>query len=353
MFRFEAPYMFLLLLLPLLLWKLPWLRRRHASIAFSSVKKAAASGRSLRQKIQWLPAVMRWLAVVLLVFALARPQAGLEHVQEVTEGIAIEMVLDRSSSMAYEMDFEDAVVSRLNVAKTIFKRFVFGDGDKLEGRSSDIVGMVAFARYSDTICPMTLTHSVLEDFLKSVNVVDDAAEDGTAIGDAIALGAARLRTVEEVLARQNDTSSDNYRISSKVLILLTDGENNCGKRTVLEAGELAKKWGIKLYVIAMGGEVYVQTSGLFGTRTIKTQTGRANTAELKKAAEESGGFFREASNGKALQQVYAEIDRLERSHVEAAKYVDYKELFTPFALFAIVLLFVEQLLSATVFRRLP
>ena len=353
MLRLESPWMLLLLVLPLMLYMLRR-RARCAAVGFSSVRNARQAGKSLRQRLLWMPSALRWTAYLLLVVALARPQAGRERVQETSQGVAIEMVIDRSSSMSLEMEFDGKLRDRLDSAKEVFRRFVFGYGSRLKGRNNDLVGMVAFARYSDTICPLTLTHSVIKPFLDTVKIADDREEDGTAIGDAVALAAARLHTVEETLASQTGKDKGRYKIQSKVMILLTDGENNCGKRSVLQAGELVRKWGIRLYVIALGGaDAYQTVDTPFGKRSQRVMLQPIDTRDLEKIAADSGGFFRLATDSTALQRVYEEIDRMERSEVESMRFVDYRELFLPFALAALALLALEQLLVCTYFRRLP
>ncbi|MBR0459840.1 MAG: VWA domain-containing protein [Victivallales bacterium] len=354
MFRFETPFALLLALLPVLhlLWQ-RWHRARRAAVGFSSTANVRRAGKSWRQRLLWLPGTLRWLAIALLAVALARPQSGREDIREVTQGIAIEMVLDRSGSMGLCLDFEGRMQDRLETAKTIFSRFVFGDGKTLQGRTGDLVGMVAFARYSDTVCPLTLSHSVLKPFLKTVALAEED-EDGTAIGDAVALAAARLHTVEETLAKQNRKEPASYQIKSKVMILLTDGQNNWGRRTVAQARELAKQWGVRIYVIAFaGGDVYQSVRTPWGIQHRRVYEREMDTTEIRRLAEETGGLYRAAKDARSLQAVYEEIDSLERSEVESTHFVDYSELYAPFALAAFLVLALEQLLVCTILRRLP
>ncbi len=355
MLRFESPLMALLALIPLVLWLVRRrMRLRKAAVGFSSVRNVSRLKRSLRQRLLWVPMALRWTGCALLIIALMRPQAGHEQVQEISQGVAIEMVLDRSGSMQLEMDFEGKLRNRLDCAKEVFRRFVFGHGSSLKGRGNDLIGMVAFARYADTVCPLTLTHNVIKPFLDTVKLADTQAEDGTAIGDAVALAAARLHTVEETLAKQNNKETKAYKIKSKVMILLTDGENNCGRRNVLQGGEIAKKWGIRLYVIALtSDDVYQTVKTPFGNVSRRVMAQRIDTRELEKIAEDTGGFFRSAGDTRALQRVYEEIDSMERSEVESTRFVDYKELFAPFVLWGFAILALEQLLCCTYFRRLP
>ncbi|MBQ6472500.1 MAG: VWA domain-containing protein [Victivallales bacterium] len=356
MFRFESPYAFLLLLIPLavLAWR-RWRRvRQTAALTYSSVSGIQRVGRSFRQRTAWAPTALRTISVILLVVALARPQTGRERVEEASQGVAIEMVLDRSGSMQLEMEFEGTMRERLEAAKEVFRRFVFGHGKQLQGRRSDLVGMIAFARHADTVCPLTLAHGVLRPFLDTVQTAATREEDGTAIGDAVALAAARLHTVEETLALQTRKGKDTYDIRSKVMILLTDGENNCGRRTVRQAGELAAQWGIRIYVVLVGGgEAYQVIQTPFGKQRRRVMTQEVDSRDLRHIAETTGGFFRQAQDARTLESVYAEIDQMERSSVETLRFTDYREMYLPFALTAFVLLLLEILLRCTLYRRLP
>jgi len=351
--QFEAPYAFLILLvIPLMIW-MRSRRGKSGTVSFSSTDNAGKVGRSVRQQLAFVPLALRIVALILLAVALARPQEGKERIRDISKGIAIEMVVDRSSSMGQEMEYDGLRSNRLGVVKSVFEKFVAGNRHDLPGRPSDLIGMIAFARYPDTICPLSLAHGALSEFLGTVRLADRQNEDGTAIGDALALAAARLKTAEQTLARQAAQGSGKYEIKSKIIILLTDGENNAGKRDPLQAAKLAAKWGIKIYTIGVGGGdgmASIQTPlGIF-----KMPTGsRVQTELLERIAKETGGVFRMADDGKALQSVYREIDRLERTDIESMRYMDYKEFFVPFALAGLILLCIEVLLSCTVFRRIP
>ncbi len=350
MLRFESPWMLLLLALVALALFLGRRRRSRASLRFSSTALIREAGVSLRQRLMGLPVVLRVLAMLLLALALARPQMGTEKIRDVSRGIAIEMVVDRSSSMSAELRYRGRQQTRLDIAKEIFEQFVKGDGSKLSGRPADLIGMITFARYADTICPLTLAHGALSAFLPTVKLVDQESEDGTAIGDAVALAAARLQTAEETLARQLGEQHD-YEIKSKIIILLTDGENNAGDRTVEEAAKVAAEWGIKIYAIGVGGS---------GTRTVRTPLGNwsvpgrgVDEDALKTLAETTGGLYRVADDAETLRAVYEEIDELEKSEIESTRFVDYREFFPPFLLAGLGLLVFEIVLSGTAFRRLP
>ncbi len=372
--RFEFPWAFLMVPLLLLIVWLSLRKRPGVGITFSSVRTAAAAGMTTRTRLSRLPLIVRALAVVLLIVGLARPQQGREEVRDVSEGIAIEMVVDRSGSMGQELTYEGAQLSRLEVVKKIFKAFVLGNGRDLQGRPSDLIGMVAFARYADTVCPLTLSHGALDRFIESIQLVTRKNEDGTAIGDGLALAAARLKTAEESLKSPHGQSpshstqgpspgdvvpvssrgtSKDYRIKSKIVILLTDGQNNAGKRSPIEAARLAKEWGIKVYAIGIGGrESFMTIKTPLGDYKVPGGPG-VDEATLKGIADETGGAFYLAESAEKLHEIYREIDKLERTEIESVRHIDYAERFAPFLLAALALLILEQVLTSTVFRRVP
>ena len=214
------------------------------------------------------------------------------------------------------------------------------------------IGMIVFARYPDTICPLTLAHGALPEFLKSVHLVKSREEDGTAIGDAVALAAARLKKAEDTLKEENN-GKDKYKIKSKVIVLLSDGENNSGKRTPMQAAELAKEWGIKIYTIAIGGgEAVTSIQTPFGTYKVPLGQ-QVDTSSLKAIARETGGFFGEADNTRALIDIYKKIDSMEKSEIESIRFVDYRESFLWLAVAGFLLIICEVILRNTVFRRIP
>lgn len=329
---FQNPLAFLLLLgIPLVFFiRYKQNKRTHTGIPFPSVSFASGMPVSFRQRIGFVKPLLLILAMVFLVTALARPRYGMEEVKVVNKGIAIEMVVDRSGSMGAEIRYEGKNITRLDAVKLVFSNFVLGNGKDLEGRSNDLVGLISFARYADTVYPLSLSHTTINNFLKNVSLVKDRNEDGTAIGDSLALGAARLKTVEDELLKLEN--KDNYIIKSKIIILLTDGQNNWGKLTPFQAAELASDWGVKIYAIGIGGE---------------------DIATLTRVADITGGKYFSAENVQGLISIYEEIDRLEKSEIESVKYMDYKEAFTPFAISALFLIFLYIILSATLLRRIP
>ncbi len=242
---FYSPWYFLLLLLiPLLAWRL-FAPRRRSAIRFSSLKLAQQMTPTLRQRLTWLPAALTLAAITLIILAVARPREGREQTVAESEGIAIEMVVDRSGSMqAMDFQVDGEHVDRLTAIKKVAGEFVMGSEKKtLDGRFSDLVGLITFAGYADGETPPTLDHAFLVSQLNNARIVTNRSEDGTAIGDAISLAVEKLNALD---ARQKQ------KVQSKVVILLTDGENNAGQLEPVQAAELAATMGIKVYTIGVG-----------------------------------------------------------------------------------------------------
>ena len=194
---FYSPWaLILLLVLPVMAYLM--LRRKGtAAVRFPSLVDMKSCLVSWRIRLRPLLTIARLLCVALLIVALARPRKGTVLSEISTEGVAIEAVVDHSGSMQTEMDYYGDKLNRLEVVKRVLSDFIEGDKKDLKGRSSDLVGLISFARYADTKCPLVHSHNVLLEFLKKTEIVKIRSEDGTAIGDAIALGAARLQKAEE------------------------------------------------------------------------------------------------------------------------------------------------------------
>jgi len=344
--RLASPWLLLFALLLPAVWLMLG-RRRPPALRYSATTGISGLSRSLRHRLSRLPHLLRCAALACLVVALARPQQGTEIIRPATKGVAIEMLVDRSGSMQSPMDFDGRQATRLDAVKRVFNEFVSG-GRGLPGRPNDLIGMVAFARYPETVCPLTLAHDVLPQLLRRLGPPTRKDEDGTAIGDGIALAAARLKSAEQALARQNGTRQ--YDIKSKVIVLRADGQNNTGRRTPLAAAALASRWGIKIYTIGIGGE----RRGLLPDpmRLFFDQEG-VDKGMLQAVAERTGGFFRMAEDAEALREIYREIDRQEQSEFEAVRSVNYRELFGAWALAALLLLCAETAVGSTLLRRAP
>ena len=298
--------------------------------------------------------MLQFAAAAATIFALARPQAEVVESSPERDGIAIEMLVDISSSMDMRMDYRGEESTRLEVAKEVLEQFVAGDGGELPGRDDDLIGIITFARYADTICPLTLGHEAVVYLAQELSINDRPNEDGTAYGDATALASARLRTLEESLWSQADAAGTDLReVKSKVIVLLTDGENNCGRHLPLESAALAKEWGIRIYTISLTDPPRM--------RRVETENGPLEVAEGRSSAERvlermatvTGGVFRTAHDFDSLQAVYAEIDRLERSEMRTTVKRVVAERYQRFALSGLGLLAAGTLLGATWLRRAP
>jgi len=361
---FYSPWaLILLLVLPVMAYLM--LRRKGtAAVRFPSLVDMKSCLVSWRIRCRPLLTIARLVCVALLIVALARPRKGTVLSEISTEGVAIETVVDHSGSMQTEMDYYGDNLNRLEVVKNVLSDFIEGDKKDLKGRSSDLIGLISFARYADTKCPLVHSHNVLLEFLKKTEIVTIRSEDGTAIGDAIALGAARLQKAEEEIQQRkqqlassgekiSDADESGFKIKSKVMILLTDGINNAGQYDPLEAAELAKKWGIKIYTIGIGSsQAYTTIQTPLGT--YKMPTGQELDEGLLKAiAERTGAFYGRADDAKALRNIVEKIDELEKTEVRSVQYTQFAERFGPWTLTALLVLAAEMLASCTVFRKIP
>jgi Ca-activated chloride channel family protein len=354
--NFHSPMVLVLLAgLPLLAY-LCYRRKGSAAVRFSSVGVLRECGGFWRVRFRRLLWVVRFGCLAVLIIALARPQEGTTLSSRSTEGVAMEIVVDRSGSMQEKMVYDGEKLNRLEVSKLVLKDFI-GGGDGFEGRAADMIGLVTFARYADTICPLVQGHTVLLEFLDKTELVTIRSEDGTAIGDAIARAAARLKTAEDEIVDRNkrlrvggelagEGVQDKFTIKSKVIILLTDGQNNHGANP-LEAAALAKEWGIKIYTI--GIESVTSREGLFGM----LRGGGVDERLLRAIAENTGGFYGRAGSGGDLKKIYKEIDKLEKSEIKSVEYVEYAEQFGSWALAGLCLLGFEMFAGCTVFRKIP
>lgn len=357
-----SPWALLLLLLLPPLGYVMLRKKRAAAVKFPSLADMRTCPVSWRLRARPLLVVARLLCLALLIVALARPRKGTVLSEISTEGVAIEAVVDRSGSMQAEMDYFGQEMNRLEVVKAVFKDFVEGDQKGLPGRSSDLVGLITFAKYADTVCPLVLSHNVLLEFLKKTELVRLRSEDGTAIGDAIALAAARLKTAEEEiqrrtarlgLAEQDNAEQAGFKIKSKAIILLTDGRNNMGQYDPLEAAELAQEWGIKIYTIGIGSaQAFTTVQTVLGTYKVPTHQD-LDEELLKTIAERTGGFYGRADDAQMLRNIVKKIDELEKTEVKSVQYVQYAEHFGRWTLPALVLLALEMLAGCTLFRKIP
>jgi Ca-activated chloride channel family protein len=340
----------LLLLLPVVAY-VGFKRLRGASVRFSSVGHFAHCPGSLRQRLRPLLVILRLACIGLLIYSLARPREGARIEKISTEGAAMMITVDRSGSMGEPMKYKGETLNRLEVVKRVAADFIKGDGADYKGRAGDMIGLVTYARYADTQCPLVRGSGIISDFLNQTQLVTQRSEDGTAIGDGIALAAARLQKAEQQILRQQaqdgKTEDADFRIKSKVIVLLTDGINNAGEHQPLEAAKLAAEWGIRIYTIGIGSET-PQRGGLFAMMGPSI-----DERLLKQIANLTGGFYGRADNAEQLREIYKRIDALEKSEIKSVEYTDYAERFGPWARAALGLLLLEIVASATVFRKIP
>lgn len=326
-------YFFLLLLLiPLILFYVMREKKKKESIIFSEVKGIKRLPKQFFVRFRHVLLVLRIAGIVLLIIALARPQTGSTTKIVTSDGIDIVMVLDVSGSMR-ALDFKPK--NRLAVAKREIKKFI----DK---READRVGLVLFAGRSFTKCPLTMDYRMLKNMVDEIDF-DIMKEDGTAIGTAISTAALRL----------NDSKAE-----SKVMILLTDGDNNKGQITPEMAAKETAKLGIKIYTIGIGKKGLidfpqpVRTFGGTKTRIVQIESD-LNEEALKKIATVTGGDYFRAENSKELENIYDIINRLETTEIESREWIDYEDLFYPFLLIGFILLLLDFILANTRFRRVP
>jgi Ca-activated chloride channel family protein len=330
--RFAHPwFLALLLLLPLLAW-LKGRRGQQAAFLYSSVRLVHGILGITRSHAGAILPKMRWLTLALFIIALARPQAGEGEVKRKASGIDIVVALDLSGTMASE-DFElrGQRVNRLALAKEVLGQFI-------ARRPSDRIGLVAFAGRAYIAGPLTLDHEFLMQNLERLNL--GSVEDGTAIGSALIAALNRLRDLKS---------------KSKIIILMTDGQNNAGKVPPLTAAEAAQALGVKVYAIGVGtrGLAPMPYVDPFGNRRYAMQQVDIDEDTLKRIAELTGGKYYRADSSATLRSIYAEIDQLEKTEVEVKKYQQYRELFPWLVLPGLTLLLLEIILSHTVWRKLP
>ena len=324
-------YLFLLLLMiPYLIWYLMYRKKSEPTMRMSDTRAYRYAPRSWRVMLMPLQLLLRLAVFVLLILVLARPQTQNSWKNETMEGIDIMLAMDVSTSMLAE----DLKPNRIEAAKQVAADFIIG-------RPNDNIGLTIFAGEAFTQCPITTDHASLLNLLHNVrtDIAQRLIEDGTAIGMGLANAVSRLK---------------DSKAKSKVVILLTDGSNNRGDLSPMTAAEIAKSFGIRVYTIGVGtNKVAPYPMPVAGGVQYINIPVEIDTKMLQEIASATEGDFYRATNNKELQQIYKEIDKLEKSKLNVKKFSKRYEAYQPFAIAAVILLLLEILLRITVFRKLP
>lgn len=317
----------LVLLLPLAGWYIWKLRNSHATMAMSTTAQFAAMPRSWKEYLRYFLVVLRLGALACLIVVLARPQIKDSWRTSSTEGTDIVIALDVSTSMLAR-DFRP---DRFEAAKEVATRFI-------AGRENDNIGIVIFAGESMTGVPMTIDRTQLISYLQNLNM--NMLEDGTAIGDGIATALNRLKE---------------GKAKSKSIILLTDGSNNTGVVAPVTASEVAKELGVKIYTIGIGtnGNAPFPTRTITGAIEFTPQPVVIDEASLKSIADNTGGKYFRATGNRVLEDVFEEIDALEKTHMDVKHFSHTEDNYMLWAWLALGLVALELILRYTVLRTIP
>lgn len=326
--EFKDPWvLYLLILIPVLaVWYWYRYRENRSEVIFSD-SSLMDHAPTIKERLIHLPIVLRMLGMALLIVALARPQSSSSWQDVTTEGIDIVLSLDISGSMQAE-DFKP---NRLEASKKVASKFI-------ESRPSDRIGLVVFAGQSFTQCPLTTDHSVIQNLFFGIK--QGMLEDGTAIGMGLATAVKRLKDSEA---------------KSKVVILLTDGDNNSGSIPPKTAAEIAQKFGVRVYTIGVGtkGLAPFPFTDPFGRKRYQDMEVKLNEPLMREIADLTGGRYFRATDNESLEAVYAEIDQLEKSKIDVTEYRKKKEEYLPWAIVAFLLILLDVTLRSTVLRSIP
>jgi len=351
--RFASPWAFALLaIIPVIAWW--WRRRRPGGVLFSSASLLSGLPVGWRVRLRFIAPLLLLAGLASMIVGLARPQKLIGRVPRAGEGIAIEIVLDRSGSMAEEIGAESGghAVRKIDAVKGLIHDFLLGDARELKGRRDDLVGLVSFARFADTVAPLSRSPEIIAKLADQTRLATVRGEDGTAIGEGLALAAARLRDMDARAPKGATDDPAAGKVKSKIIVLMTDGQNNSGGVDPMQAAGLAKEWGLKVYTIGIGAgaQRFARIGGgLFGDVQVPMGSG-VDEDTLKAIAETTGGRYFPASDAAALREVYSTIDTLERSSLHAPESTLYRELFSPFAIAGGAMVLGGVFLRSTLFR---
>lgn len=320
-------YLYLLLIIPLLIvWYIFKNNKSFAEIQFSSFSPFKNVKKTLKQRMYHLLFVLRLLVISLLIIVLARPQSSLSKRNVSIEGIDIVLAYDISSSMLAE-DFKP---NRLEAGRDVGLQFI-------NGRPNDRIGLVIFSGEAFTQCPLTSDHGVLKNLFLSVKT--GIIEDGTALGDGLATAVSRIKDSKAI---------------SKVIILMTDGVSNMGSVDPLSAADIAKLFGIRVYTIGIGttGVAPYPFKTPFGIQYQNMEV-KIDEALLKQISKTTNGNYYRATSKTKLENIFNEIDKLEKSKIDVTEFHKKSEEFLYFILLAAFLLIVEIIVRYTFYRTIP
>jgi Ca-activated chloride channel family protein len=316
-------FFWLLIIIPLMVGWYVWKQRQLQGNLSVPTLKGFTIKKSNIAPYRHSGIVLRSLALIALIVAMARPQSSLSWQDSTTEGIDIMIASDISGSMLAE-DFKP---NRLEAGKNIAIDFI-------KNRPNDRIGLVIFSGESFTQCPLTIDHDVLVNLYADIK--NGMIEDGTAIGMGLATAVNRLRGSEA---------------KSKVIILLTDGSNNAGSIPPITAAEIAKQFNVRVYTVGLGTNGYapypVQTP--FGVQYQRMKVD-IDEGTLSKIASITGGKYFRATNNETLKEIYTQIDKLEKAKIDVTQYRKKTEMFLPWTIIALILLSLEFLLKNTLFK---
>ncbi len=325
---FARPFFFILLaVIPVLIAHYWYYNNSNTpEIGVSGSEGFSNTAKTFRQRIRHLPFILRMLTVALIIIILARPQTSFDRNDFKVEGIDMLLAMDISGSMLAE-DFKP---NRLDASKEVAMNFI-------DGRPNDRIGLVIFSSEAFMQCPLTIDHTRLKSLFSSVK--SGVIADGTAIGDGLGLSVYHIRKSEAI---------------SKVVILLTDGINNTGSMDPMTAAEIAKKFGVRVYTIGVGTKGMApypfQTNFGIQYQNIEVQI---DEDLLRNIAQTTGGEYFRATDKQKLDEIYKQIDKLEKSKIDVTKFTKKKEEYLVFALLAAGFFLLEILLKLTVFKKIP
>lgn len=317
----------LLILLPLGVWYFFKHKNFNPALKFSTVSDFGPNKLTFRKIMSYVPMVLSFFIIALLIVAIARPQTKDTDEKVETEGIDVVLAMDISGSM----EARDFKPNRLEAAKNVACEFI-------QARECDRMGIVLFSGESFTQCPLTTDRATLVNLMQQVK--NGIISDGTAIGLGLANAVARIKDSDA---------------KSKVIILLTDGMNNCGEIEPITAADIAATYGIRVYTIGVGtnGEAPMPFVDPFGRTIYQNVPVEIDENTLSKISEITDGKYFRATNNQALKEVYAQIDQLEKTKMMSMTISHTNDVFFPFLLTAVVLLLISMLISYTVGRVLP